>query len=61
VTRTLICDGEGLYDPQSYNDRLVLGLKRTMSEAELHLMKQRLVEAIQIRVRRGAFAGSEAT
>lgn len=55
VTRTLICDGEGLYDPQSYNDRLLLGLKGTMSEAELHLMKQRLVEAIQSRARRGAF------
>ena len=38
----LIADIEGVYDPCSYNDRLLLGLKGTMSEAELHMMRQRL-------------------
>jgi len=42
VTRTLLADEEGLYDPRAYNDRLLLGLKGTMSEAEIHIMKQRL-------------------
>ena len=44
VAGILIADEEGLYDPAAYNDRLLLGLKGTMSEAELHLIKQRLVE-----------------
>jgi DNA invertase Pin-like site-specific DNA recombinase len=39
---TLLSDLDGVYDPSLYNDRLLLGLKGTMSEAELHLMKQRL-------------------
>lgn len=39
---TLIADRDGLYDPTQYNDRLLLGLKGTMSEAEQHLLKQRL-------------------
>ena len=55
VTLTLIADGEGLYDPRSYNDRLLLGLKATMSEAELHVIKQRLVEAVRSKARRGEF------
>jgi DNA invertase Pin-like site-specific DNA recombinase len=55
ITRTLIADGEGLYDPRAYNDRLLLGLKGTMSEAELHLMKQRLVEAMRSKAARGEF------
>lgn len=55
VTGTLIGDGEGLYDPGSYNDRLLLGLKGTMSEAELHVMKQRLVEAMRSKAKRGEF------
>jgi len=42
VVGTLIADIEGVYDPRSYNDRLLLGLKGTMSEAELHMMRQRL-------------------
>jgi len=53
VTWTLLADAEGLYDPRAYNDRLLLGLKGTMSEAELHLMKQRLVEALRAKARRG--------
>jgi DNA invertase Pin-like site-specific DNA recombinase len=42
TTGTLIADIEGVYDPRSYNDRLLLGLKGTMLEAELHIMRQRL-------------------
>src|SRR6478752_8775638 len=36
LTSTLICDEDGTYDPAHFNDRLLLGLKGTMSEAELH-------------------------
>lgn len=39
---TLIGDQDGIYDPADYNDRLLLGLKGTMSEAELHILKQRM-------------------
>src|SRR6266508_3703085 len=39
---TLLADADGIYDPAQYNDRLLLGLKGTMSEAELHLLKQRM-------------------
>jgi hypothetical protein len=46
ITETLIGDSDGLYDPRAYNDRLLLGLKGTLSEAELYVMKQRLVEAV---------------
>jgi len=42
LTRTLILDEDGLYDPCNFNDRLLLGLKGTMSEAELHILKARL-------------------
>ena len=41
-TETLILDEDGLYDPCAFNDRLLLGLKGQMSEAELHLLKARL-------------------
>src|SRR6516225_8384724 len=41
-TDTLICDEDGLYDPASFNDRLLLGLKGTISGAELHLIRARL-------------------
>lgn len=43
LSHTLILDEDGLYDPAHYNDRLLLGLKGTMSEAELHVLKARLV------------------
>ena len=43
LTQTLILDEDGRYDPAHYNDRLLLGLKGTMSEAELHVLKARLV------------------
>jgi len=50
---TLIGDADGIYDPQTYNDRLLLGLKGTMSEAELHILKQRLLEGKRAKARRG--------
>src|SRR5262245_17771391 len=40
--QTLLADQDGVYDPTDYNDRLLLGLKGAMSEAELHLLRQRL-------------------
>ena len=39
---TLLGDADGVYDPRDYNDRLLLGLKGTMSEAELHILRGRL-------------------
>ena len=50
---TLIADLDGIYDPSQYNDRLLLGLKGTMSEAELHILKQRLVRGKQNKAKRG--------
>lgn len=51
--RTLIADTDGVYDPSSYNDRLLLGLKGTMSEAELHVIKQRMIAGKKAKARRG--------
>ena len=51
--RTLLADPDGLYDPTDYNDRLLLGLKGTMSEAELHILKSRMLEGIRNKARRG--------
>lgn len=42
LTQTLILDEDGIYDPAHFNDRLLLGLKGAMSEAELHVLKARL-------------------
>jgi DNA invertase Pin-like site-specific DNA recombinase len=53
LTRTLILDEDGLYDPAAFNDRLVLGLKGTMSEAELHVLRARLRGGIESKARRG--------
>jgi DNA invertase Pin-like site-specific DNA recombinase len=53
VFSTLIADADGVYDPQTYNDRLLLGLKGTMSEAELHILKQRMLEGKRAKARRG--------
>jgi DNA invertase Pin-like site-specific DNA recombinase len=50
---TLIADLDGLYDPSRYNDRLLLGLKGTMSEAELHILRQRLLQGKLQKARRG--------
>jgi DNA invertase Pin-like site-specific DNA recombinase len=53
---TLIADLDGVYDPASYNDRLLLGLKGTMSEAELHVLKQRMNQGKLNKARRGELA-----
>jgi len=50
---TLLIDPEGAYDPRQSNDRLLLGLKGTMSEFELTLMRQRSFEAIHAKAGRG--------
>jgi DNA invertase Pin-like site-specific DNA recombinase len=50
---TLICDEDGLYDPACFNDRLLLGLKGTMSEAELHFIRARLRGGQLSKARRG--------
>jgi DNA invertase Pin-like site-specific DNA recombinase len=53
LTDTLVIDDDGIYDPQMINDRLLLGLKGTMSEFELSLFRQRAREAIRQMVERG--------
>ena len=53
LTATLIIDGEGVYDPREVNDRLLLGLKGTMSEFELSLFRQRAREAFEMKVAAG--------
>jgi DNA invertase Pin-like site-specific DNA recombinase len=53
IFTTLIGDLDGVYDPTLYNDRLLLGLKGTMSEAELHILKQRMLEGKRAKARRG--------
>lgn len=53
LTGTLILDEDGLYDPRAFNDRLVLGMKGTMSEAELHLLGARLRGGQLSKARRG--------
>jgi DNA invertase Pin-like site-specific DNA recombinase len=50
---TLIGDADGIYDPGTYNDRLLLGLKGTMSEAELHILKGRMHEGRRAKAQRG--------
>ena len=53
LTATLICDEDGLYDPADFDDRLLLGLKGTMSEAELHFIRARLQGSMLSKARRG--------
>ena len=53
LTDTLILDEDGIYDPSHFNDRLLLGLKGTMSEAELHVLRARLQGGIRNKARRG--------
>jgi DNA invertase Pin-like site-specific DNA recombinase len=50
---TLLGDQDGLYDPRDYNDRLLLGLKGTLSEAELHILRQRMEQGRLNKARRG--------
>ena len=53
LTDTLILDEDGLYNPASFNDRLLLGLKGTMSEAELHVLRARLIGGQRAKASRG--------
>jgi DNA invertase Pin-like site-specific DNA recombinase len=53
IFQTLLADADGVYDPTQYNDRLLLGLKGTMSEAELHLLRNRMYEGLLHKARRG--------
>jgi len=53
LTDTLILDEDGIYDPSHFNDRLLLGLKGTMSEAELHVLRARLIGGQMNKARRG--------
>lgn len=50
---SVIVDEDGVYDPRSINDRLLLGMKGTMSEMELSLLRQRSVEALKLKAARG--------
>src|SRR5436309_10477244 len=50
---TLIVDEDGVYDPRHPNDRLLLGMKGTMSEMELSILRQRSLEALKQKARRG--------
>src|ERR671936_737983 len=53
LTGTLIADADGVYSPADFNDRLLLGLKGTMSEAELHLIRARLDGGLRNKAQRG--------
>src|SRR5437764_704548 len=53
IFRTLLADQDGLYDPTDYNDRLLLGLKGTLSEAELHILRSRMYQGLLNKARRG--------
>ena len=53
LTDTLIADADGLYHPSDHNDRLLLGLKGTMSEAELHLLRGRLLAGMRHKAQKG--------
>src|SRR3982751_5636299 len=53
LTGTLIADSDGVYSPGAFNDRLLLGLKGTMSEAELHLIRARLDGGLPNKAQRG--------
>ena len=53
LTSTLIADTDGIYEPSSFNDRLLLGLKGTMSEAELHMIKNRMLQGLYHKAQKG--------
>ena len=53
ITDTLIADADGIYHPGEFNDRLVLGLKGQMAEAELHMLRTRLDAALRHKAARG--------
>lgn len=56
LSHTLILDEDGIYDPAHFNDRRLLGLKGTLSEAELHVLHARLQGGIRSKARRGELA-----
>jgi DNA invertase Pin-like site-specific DNA recombinase len=53
LTATLIGDADGIYDPCCFNDRLLLGLKGTMSEAELYMIKSRMQQGLYHKAQKG--------
>jgi DNA invertase Pin-like site-specific DNA recombinase len=53
MLRVTLLDEDGIYDPAHFNDRLLLGLKGTMSEAELHVMRARLRGGLLNKAKRG--------
>lgn len=57
LSQTLILDEDGIYNPCDFNDRLLLGLKGTMSEAELHVLHARLRGGVLNKARRGELQG----
>ena len=52
-TNTLLIDADGIYDPNSFNDSLLLGLKGTMNAAELHILKERMFGGLMNKAKRG--------
>lgn len=56
LSGVLLADPDGVYDPGFYNDRLLLGLKGTMSEAELYLIRQRMLSGKLAKAGRGELA-----
>ena len=58
VVGTLLADTEGVYDPRQYNDRLLLGLRGLLSEAELHILHLRMAAGRQRQVERGTYRQS---
>ena len=61
LTQTLLLDEDAVYDPSYFNDRLLLGLKGTMSEVELHVIRARLRGGLLQKARRGELGGRLAT
>jgi DNA invertase Pin-like site-specific DNA recombinase len=55
LTETVVVDVEGIYDPRLLNDRMLLGLKGTMSEFEIGIFRQRAREAYNQKIHRGAW------
>ena len=55
--QTLLADADGVYDPTDHNDRLLLGLTGIMSEAELHILKERMHQGKLNKARRGELLG----
>jgi len=56
LNQTLLCDADGLYDPCSFNDRMLLGMKGQLSEAELHLLRARMRGGLLAKASRGELA-----